>query len=88
MKQRIPWWFILINVAAALLLMALSTPAAQALSDAAAPVDFGWLFPVYAVASAALAVASYAQRRTVAWILTALMLVAAAMLLILSNYGH
>ena len=88
MKQRIPWWFILINVAAALLLMALSTPAAQALGDVAAPVDFGWLFPVYAVASAALAVASYAQRRTVAWILTALMVVAAAMLLILSNYGH
>ena len=88
MKQRIPWWFILINVAAALLLMLLSGPATQALGDAATPVDFGWLFPVYALASAALAVASYPQRRTVAWILTAVMLVAAAMLLILSNYVH
>lgn len=88
MKQRIPWWFIMINVAAALLLMLQSGQAAQALGEAATPVDFGWLFPAYAVASAALAVASYPQRRTVAWILTALMVVAAVMLLILSNYGH
>ncbi len=88
MKKRAPWWFIVINVAVALPLMTLAGAAREVLSASPQSLDLGWLFPVYAVASAALAVASYPQRRSVAWILWSLMVLAALMLLIVSNYGH
>lgn len=73
--QRAPWWFVVLLLIVALPTMAFIPQAVHIVSEAEwlGSSYVGWIYPLYVVLSALLAWICYPERRTVAWILLALM---------------
>ncbi len=72
-----PWWFALIIIVVALPSMAF-IPQASYIVDRAEWLGsslMGWLYPAYVVLSGVCAWMCYPARRTLAWILVALMVI-------------
>lgn len=83
MKERTPWWFTLLLVVTALPMFCMLDRAGFVLEAAYGIGEtriVGWLYPVYVVASGLCAWFCYPSRRTVAWILEAMMALMAVLL--------
>ncbi|MFG6386524.1 MAG: hypothetical protein K1V80_08650 [Muribaculaceae bacterium] len=78
--QRAPWWFTLLLIIIVLPGMAFIPQASAILEDARwlGTSYVGWLYPVYILLSAVIAWVCYPQRRTIAWILVALIVITMA----------
>lgn len=70
-SMRAPWWFWV--VLGVLVVPSIFLGGAFAKLDAANADLFAWLYPLYMFGAAACAVACYAERRTLAWILVGVM---------------
>lgn len=72
--QRAPWWFAVLLVIVIFPTMAFIPQAAHIVSEAEwlGSSYVGWIYPLFIVLSAFLAWVCYPERRTVAWILFAL----------------
>lgn len=75
--MKAPWWFTLLLVAAAVPMVIFSGAAMKSLSDASESGLYapGWLFPAYIVLSGVCAWVCWERRRTLSWILLALMII-------------
>ena len=84
-RPRLPWWFVALMLAVALPSFIFIPQAFRAVRDTGWPGanDSEWLFPAYVVLSAVLALICYPGRRTVAWILLALVVLTDIFILIL-----
>lgn len=82
LPPRRPWWFTLILII--LVLPALATPWVLADGPVGSTLDklIKW-FPAFLILAAVCAWLAYPQRRDVAWILVAIMLISASSLFIL-----
>lgn len=81
---RAPWWFTLLLVVLAIA-AAFMFPAASTVLDNALwlGADYvGWLYPAYVILTAILAWTTYPARRTLAWVLVALLFLTATGLFI------
>ena len=84
-RPRLPWWFVALMLAVALPSFIFIPHEFRAVRDTGWPGanDSEWLFPAYVVLSAVLALICYPGRRTVAWILLALVVLTDIFILIL-----
>jgi len=74
--QRAPWWFTLLLIVIVLPTAAFIPQASQILEEAEwlGSSYVGWLYPVYVILSAVISWLCYPDRRTIAWIMFALIL--------------
>ncbi|MDE7467245.1 MAG: hypothetical protein K2M61_02700 [Muribaculaceae bacterium] len=84
-RPRLAWWFVALMLAVELPSFIFIPQAFRAVRDTGWPGanDSEWLFPAYVVLSAVLALICYPGRRTVAWMLLALVVLTDIFILIL-----
>lgn len=80
--KHAPWWFVLLLVVLALPMLVLGPQAARLMGEGSAigAPTASWLYPVYVCALGLCSWMCWGQRRTLAWILAALMALSSLML--------
>lgn len=82
-SPKTPWWMLVVIIVAALPVLQL--PFLLSGSGEDTPTPMLWLYPLYVVVAAYLAYQCYGERRAMAWILIALMLLSHAAMWMLVN---
>jgi len=88
-EARAPWWFIIVIIAAALPALMFMPQAARVLEQAGLPGAgyTGWLYPAYVIVSGLCALLCYPQRKALALVLVALMVLVDTGLFITVSIG-
>lgn len=73
MKQKTPWWMTLIIIVLMIPAFAFLPPVISQAPGEEIPLALLWLYPAYVIAAGICAWLVYPQRKAIAWILVALL---------------